>query len=110
MLAASLASSSPSTSFLLKRHSDHYASLGPSWSCGLIFCSALTACLLVSVLSIRHQLIIILNNGVRVTVDGWGIVVVDANHCLVPSNSSSAHLDQMQRGMFTLVTSDICSL
>ncbi|KAL5220835.1 hypothetical protein ABZP36_025548 [Zizania latifolia] len=67
--------------FLSHFHSDHYAGLGPSWSRGLIFCSALTARLLVSVLSIRPQLIVVLDNGVRVTVDGWGVVAVDANHC-----------------------------
>ncbi|KAL5228810.1 hypothetical protein ABZP36_017075 [Zizania latifolia] len=40
-------------------HSDHDAGLGPSWSRGLVFCSAFTARLLVSVLSVPRQLIVV---------------------------------------------------
>ncbi|KAG8055824.1 hypothetical protein GUJ93_ZPchr0001g29720 [Zizania palustris] len=45
--------------FLSRFHSDHYAGLGPSWSRGLVFYSALTARLLVSVLSVPRQLLVV---------------------------------------------------
>uniref|UniRef100_A0A0E0C6A3 DNA ligase (ATP) n=1 Tax=Oryza meridionalis TaxID=40149 RepID=A0A0E0C6A3_9ORYZ len=67
--------------FLSHFHSDHYTGLGPSWRRGLVFCSPLTARLLVSVLSVPPQLVVVLDAGVRVTVDGWCVVAVDANHC-----------------------------
>ncbi|XP_062206534.1 DNA ligase 6 isoform X2 [Phragmites australis] len=67
--------------FLSHFHSDHYAGLGPSWRRGLIFCSAPTARLVASVLSLPPQLVVALEVGVRVTVDGWGVTTVDANHC-----------------------------
>ncbi|KAK3161598.1 hypothetical protein QOZ80_1BG0079140 [Eleusine coracana subsp. coracana] len=67
--------------FLSHFHSDHYAGLGPSWRRGLIFCSAPTARLLASVLSVPPELVVALEVGVRVTVDGWGVTAVDANHC-----------------------------
>jgi DNA ligase 1 len=67
--------------FLSHFHSDHYAGLGPSWRRGLIFCSSSTARLLSSVLSVPPELVVALEVGVRVTVDGWGVTAVDANHC-----------------------------
>ncbi|KAL6845272.1 hypothetical protein ACP4OV_024767 [Aristida adscensionis] len=67
--------------FLSHFHSDHYAGLGQHWRRGLVFCSAPTARLLASVLSVPPQLIVALEVGVRVTVDGWGVIAVDANHC-----------------------------
>ncbi|KAM0875978.1 hypothetical protein ACQ4PT_036453 [Festuca glaucescens] len=67
--------------FLSHFHSDHYAGLGPSWRRGLVFCSAPTARLLASVLSVPPELIVSVDIDVRVTVDGWGVVAVDANHC-----------------------------
>uniref|UniRef100_A0A0D9V485 DNA ligase (ATP) n=1 Tax=Leersia perrieri TaxID=77586 RepID=A0A0D9V485_9ORYZ len=67
--------------FLSHFHSDHYAGLGPTWRRGLVFCSALTARLLASVLSVPPQLVVVLDDGVHVTVDGWDVVSVDANHC-----------------------------
>uniref|UniRef100_A0A0E0JMJ9 DNA ligase (ATP) n=1 Tax=Oryza punctata TaxID=4537 RepID=A0A0E0JMJ9_ORYPU len=67
--------------FLSHFHSDHYTGLGPSWRSGLVFCSPLTARLLVSVLSVPPQLVVVLDVGARVTVDGWCVVAVDANHC-----------------------------
>ncbi|PNT72587.1 hypothetical protein BRADI_2g46780v3 [Brachypodium distachyon] len=67
--------------FLSHFHSDHYAGLGPSWRRGLVFCSAPTARLLASVLSVPSELIVSIDIGARITVDGWGVVAVDANHC-----------------------------
>ncbi|KAM0892423.1 hypothetical protein ACQ4PT_025741 [Festuca glaucescens] len=67
--------------FLSHFHSDHYAGLGPSWRRGLVFCSAPTARLLASVLSVPPELIVSVDTDARVTVDGWGVVAVDANHC-----------------------------
>nr|CAB3477970.1 unnamed protein product [Digitaria exilis] len=67
--------------FLSHFHSDHYGGLGSSWRRGLIICSAPTARLVSSVLSVPPQLIVALDVGVRVTVDGWGVTAVDANHC-----------------------------
>ncbi|XP_034592863.1 DNA ligase 6 isoform X2 [Setaria viridis] len=67
--------------FLSHFHSDHYGGLAPSWRRGLIFCSAPTARLVSSVLSVPPQLVVALDLGVRVTVDGWGVTAVDANHC-----------------------------
>ncbi|XP_071684444.1 DNA ligase 6 isoform X6 [Lolium perenne] len=67
--------------FLSHFHSDHYAGLGPTWRRGLVFCSAPTARLLASALSVPPELIVSVDTDVRVTVDGWGVVAVDANHC-----------------------------
>uniref|UniRef100_A0ACD5VPR6 Uncharacterized protein n=1 Tax=Avena sativa TaxID=4498 RepID=A0ACD5VPR6_AVESA len=67
--------------FLSQFHSDHYAGLGPSWRSGLIFCTAPTARLLASVLSVPPELIVCIDIDVRVTIDGWAVVAVDANHC-----------------------------
>ncbi|XP_015699323.1 DNA ligase 6 isoform X2 [Oryza brachyantha] len=67
--------------FLSHFHSDHYVGLGPSWRRGLVFCSAITARLLVSVLSVPPQLVVVVDVGTHVNVDGWGVVAVDANHC-----------------------------
>ncbi|PAN29161.2 hypothetical protein PAHAL_5G202700 [Panicum hallii] len=67
--------------FLSHFHSDHYGGLGPSWRRGLVFCSAPTARLVSSVLSVPPQLVVALDVGVRVTVDGWDVTAVDANHC-----------------------------
>ncbi|CAO2178735.1 unnamed protein product [Urochloa humidicola] len=67
--------------FLSHFHSDHYGGLAPSWRRGLIFCSAPTARLVSSVLPVPPQLVVALDVGVRVTVDGWGVTAVDANHC-----------------------------
>ncbi|RLN24176.1 DNA cross-link repair 1 protein isoform X3 [Panicum miliaceum] len=67
--------------FLSHFHSDHYGGLGPSWRRGLVFCSTPTARLVSSVLSVPPQLVVALDVGVRVTVDGWGVTAVDANHC-----------------------------
>ncbi|CAL4962037.1 unnamed protein product [Urochloa decumbens] len=67
--------------FLSHFHSDHYGGLAPSWRRGLIFCSAPTARLVSSVLSVPPQLVVALDVGVRVTVDGWVVTAVDANHC-----------------------------
>ncbi|CAM0882158.1 unnamed protein product [Alopecurus aequalis] len=67
--------------FLSHFHSDHYAGLGPSWRRGLVFCTTPTARLLASVLSVPPELIVSVDIDVRVTVDGWGVVAVDANHC-----------------------------
>uniref|UniRef100_A0A453FCE5 DNA repair metallo-beta-lactamase domain-containing protein n=1 Tax=Aegilops tauschii subsp. strangulata TaxID=200361 RepID=A0A453FCE5_AEGTS len=67
--------------FLSHFHSDHYAGLGPSWRRGLVFCTAPTARLLASVLSVPPELIVSIDIDVRITVDGWSVVAVDANHC-----------------------------
>ncbi|XP_066312342.1 DNA ligase 6 isoform X3 [Miscanthus floridulus] len=67
--------------FLSHFHSDHYSGLGPSWRRGLVFCSAPTARLVSSVLSVPPQLVVSLDVGVRISVDGWSVTAVDANHC-----------------------------
>ncbi|KAJ1284834.1 hypothetical protein BS78_03G235400 [Paspalum vaginatum] len=67
--------------FLSHFHADHYVGLGPSWRRGLVFCSALTARLVSSVLSVPPQLVVSLDVGIRVTIDGWEVTAVDANHC-----------------------------
>ncbi|WVZ69258.1 hypothetical protein U9M48_018071 [Paspalum notatum var. saurae] len=67
--------------FLSHFHADHYGGLGPSWRRGLVFCSALTARLVTSLLSVPPQLVVSLDVGVRITIDGWEVTAVDANHC-----------------------------
>ncbi|GAV87473.1 DNA_ligase_A_M domain-containing protein/DNA_ligase_A_N domain-containing protein/DNA_ligase_A_C domain-containing protein/DRMBL domain-containing protein/Lactamase_B_2 domain-containing protein [Cephalotus follicularis] len=77
-----LASSDISVSYFLSHfHSDHYSGLSPSWSKGIIFCSQISARLLIQVLKVPPQFIFPLPNHETVVIDGSEVTLVDANHC-----------------------------
>ncbi|KAI4389328.1 hypothetical protein MLD38_001564 [Melastoma candidum] len=67
--------------FLSHFHSDHYTGINSSWSGGVIFCSHITARLLVEVLNVRSSFAVALPVGETVVVDGCQVRLIDANHC-----------------------------
>ncbi|OVA08140.1 hypothetical protein BVC80_1725g36 [Macleaya cordata] len=67
--------------FLSHFHSDHYAGLNPSWSRGLIFCSEITARLLIEVLKISPFFVVSLSLQEPVCIDECEVTLIDANHC-----------------------------
>ncbi|KAL5571330.1 hypothetical protein UlMin_020927 [Ulmus minor] len=67
--------------FLSHFHSDHYTGLSFNWSKGIVFCSEMTARLLIEVLKVPSPFIVPLPLCEPVTIDGCEIVLIDANHC-----------------------------
>ncbi|KVH92427.1 DNA ligase, ATP-dependent, central [Cynara cardunculus var. scolymus] len=67
--------------FLSHFHSDHYCGLNANWSRGIIFCSSVTARLVVQVLKVSESFVVPLPLSESVLVDGCEISLVDANHC-----------------------------
>ncbi|XP_059670729.1 DNA ligase 6 isoform X2 [Cornus florida] len=67
--------------FLSHFHSDHYTGLTPNWSKGIIFCSNVTARLLVEVLKVSSLFVVPLSLSEPVSIDGCEVTLVDANHC-----------------------------
>lgn len=67
--------------FLSHFHSDHYGGLSPTWCKGIIFCSHLTARLLVEVLKVPLPFVQPLPLREPITIDGCEVILVDANHC-----------------------------
>ncbi|XP_042387905.1 DNA ligase 6-like isoform X3 [Zingiber officinale] len=67
--------------FLSHFHSDHYAGLSSAWCKGVIFCSAITARLLVEVLKVPPFFVVSLSLGEVLEIDEWEVAAVDANHC-----------------------------
>uniref|UniRef100_A0A9I9CY62 DNA ligase n=1 Tax=Cucumis melo TaxID=3656 RepID=A0A9I9CY62_CUCME len=67
--------------FLSHFHSDHYGGLSPTWCKGIIFCSHLTARLLLEVLKVPLPFVHPLPLRQPTTIDGCEVILVDANHC-----------------------------
>ncbi|XP_060193052.1 DNA ligase 6 isoform X2 [Lycium barbarum] len=67
--------------FLSHFHSDHYTGLSSNWSKGIIFCSSITANLLIKVLNVPKQFVVSLPLSKKVLIDGSEVFLVDANHC-----------------------------
>ncbi|KAJ7975786.1 DNA ligase [Quillaja saponaria] len=67
--------------FLSHFHSDHYTGLNPNWSRGIVFCSVVTARLLVEVLKVSSLFIVSLQLREPVVIDGCEVILIDANHC-----------------------------
>ncbi|XP_056153490.1 DNA cross-link repair 1A protein [Lampris incognitus] len=66
--------------FLTHFHSDHYGGLKKT-STFPIYCNKITGNLLKNKLRVTEQYIHILPMNTRVTVDGVGVILLDANHC-----------------------------
>nr|GMD51989.1 DNA ligase 6 isoform X1 [Ipomoea batatas] len=67
--------------FLSHFHSDHYTGLSPNWTRGVIYCSSITARLLVEVLQVPAPFVVSLPLSKQVLIDGCEVFLVDANHC-----------------------------
>ncbi|MQL69823.1 hypothetical protein Taro_002099 [Colocasia esculenta] len=67
--------------FLSHFHSDHYGGLGPAWCRGVIYCSELTARLLVEALGVSPLFVVSLSLGECVRIDGCDVTAIEANHC-----------------------------
>ncbi|KAG7011065.1 DNA ligase 6, partial [Cucurbita argyrosperma subsp. argyrosperma] len=67
--------------FLSHFHSDHYAGLSPTWCKGIIFCSDVTARLLLEVLKVPLPFVQSLPLREPVVIDGCEVILIDANHC-----------------------------
>ncbi|KAJ7530648.1 hypothetical protein O6H91_14G012600 [Diphasiastrum complanatum] len=67
--------------FLSHFHSDHYTGLTPLWNKGIIFCSQITAKLVMHYLHVSEAFVIALPMREKVMIDGCEVTLVDANHC-----------------------------
>ncbi|XP_078431093.1 DNA LIGASE 6 isoform X2 [Wolffia australiana] len=67
--------------FLTHFHSDHYEGLGRNWCRGMVFCSDLTARLLVDALDVSSLFVVPLSVDRTVQIDGCEVTLVEANHC-----------------------------
>ncbi len=67
--------------FLSHFHSDHYAGLDKHFSSGLIYCSEITASLVVQQLKVPRHAIRPLPMNKPVLLDNFKVTLVDANHC-----------------------------
>ncbi|KAM7278267.1 hypothetical protein ACFE04_005401 [Oxalis oulophora] len=67
--------------FLSHFHSDHYSGISSNWSRGIIFCSQITANLLIDILHVSSQFVFALPLGETVVIDGSEVTLIDANHC-----------------------------
>lgn len=77
----STAAATTAAYFLTHFHSDHYSGLSSNWSQGIIFCSQITADLLIKVLNIPSQFVYPLAFNDTVIIDGSEVTLIDANHC-----------------------------
>ncbi|KAJ3670648.1 hypothetical protein LUZ60_008074 [Juncus effusus] len=81
--------------FLSHFHSDHYSGLSPSWCRGIIFCSEITAQLLIEILKVPSCFVYPLSLETTFQIDGWDLILIEANHCpgavqfLFKNNNSS---------------------
>ncbi|CAO3571484.1 unnamed protein product [Mortierella alpina] len=67
--------------FLSHFHSDHYGGLTSSWNHGLIYCSSITANLVLSRLRVDEQYVRRLPMENPTVVNGVTVRLLDANHC-----------------------------
>ncbi|VFQ66765.1 unnamed protein product [Cuscuta campestris] len=67
--------------FLSHFNSDHCAGLYPNWKRGIIFCSYITARLLVQVLQVPAPFVVSLPLSKQILIDGCEVFLVDANYC-----------------------------
>ncbi|KAL9231305.1 hypothetical protein vseg_006547 [Gypsophila vaccaria] len=67
--------------FLSHFHSDHYSGLTATWTNGVVFCSDITAKLVVDILGVSPEYVVKLPTNVTVIIDGVEVTLIDANHC-----------------------------
>ncbi|KAF9436199.1 DNA break repair nuclease [Entomortierella beljakovae] len=67
--------------FLSHFHSDHYGGLTSSWNHGPIYCSSITANLIISRLNVDSRFVKRLPMYEPTVVDGITVMLMDANHC-----------------------------
>ncbi|KAI9137652.1 DNA repair metallo-beta-lactamase-domain-containing protein [Paraphysoderma sedebokerense] len=67
--------------FLTHFHSDHYTRLSSSFDYGRIYCSSITANLVVEKLRVKPEFVHKLPFDQEVEINGVGVTLIDANHC-----------------------------
>lgn len=67
--------------FLTHFHSDHYGGLTKNWNRGLIYCSDVTANLVISKLGVAPAFLCRLTVKVETVINGVSVTPLDANHC-----------------------------
>ena len=74
-------SSKCSSYFLTHQHSDHTWGLRPSFSAGTIYCSEITAALVIGKMNIKPQFVHPLPLNQPTLIEGVEVTLLDANHC-----------------------------
>eukprot|EP01117_Protostelium_nocturnum_P011392 TRINITY_DN4131_c0_g1_i6.p1 TRINITY_DN4131_c0_g1~~TRINITY_DN4131_c0_g1_i6.p1 ORF type:complete len:781 (-),score=370.54 TRINITY_DN4131_c0_g1_i6:7-2205(-) len=67
--------------FLTHFHSDHYGGLGKNFNEGIIYCSEITAKLVIQQLKVDPKYIKSLEMNVNHNIEGVEVTLMDANHC-----------------------------
>ncbi|KAL2896308.1 DNA ligase 6 [Bienertia sinuspersici] len=67
--------------FLSHFHADHYNGLTSTWSKGIIYCSEITANLVVKILGVSTTFVTPLPMNETVVIDDCEVTLIDANHC-----------------------------
>ncbi|PFH32097.1 DNA repair metallo-beta-lactamase [Besnoitia besnoiti] len=67
--------------FLSHFHADHYSGLSKSWSRGTVYCSVVTARLLIAILRVNSALVRGLDFDTEYEIASARVTLLDANHC-----------------------------
>jgi DNA cross-link repair 1A protein len=67
--------------FLTHYHGDHYGGLHEKWAEGRIYCSEISARLVINIMKVDPSLVTSIPMGGRVRIPGGTVIFLDANHC-----------------------------
>jgi len=67
--------------FLTHFHSDHTTGLHAGFDVGTIYCSAVTAELIIAMIGVRRKNVVSAEVGQTITVEGVAVTLLEANHC-----------------------------
>lgn len=67
--------------FLTHFHGDHYGGLSDKWQSGTIWCTKITASLIIQQLKVQKDIVKEISVGETTVIDGVEVTALDANHC-----------------------------
>eukprot|EP01129_Flabellula_baltica_P000340 TRINITY_DN10368_c0_g1_i1.p1 TRINITY_DN10368_c0_g1~~TRINITY_DN10368_c0_g1_i1.p1 ORF type:complete len:464 (+),score=130.62 TRINITY_DN10368_c0_g1_i1:55-1446(+) len=67
--------------FLTHYHSDHYGGITKNWNRGLIYCSEITANLLINIMGVKAEYIVPISMHTRILVENTYVTFYEAHHC-----------------------------